>query len=69
MTPTKVKIKTYSVRKYGDRGFSVTLPKVWIDDTGARDGDSIDVFRDTEDRLILELSPRKQRGSRKEAAR
>jgi len=48
-----VKIKCYSIRQEGKRGTVIGLPKVWTDDTGLKPGDKIDIYRDSEDRLIL----------------
>lgn len=48
-----VKIKTYQVGKRGQRGYMLSLPKVWIDDVGLLPGDKLDVYRDADDRLII----------------
>ena len=47
-----VKIKEYRIRR-ADRGQTITLPAVWTDDLRLAPGDRVEVFRDTEDRLIL----------------
>lgn len=47
-----VKIKEYRIRR-ADRGQTITLPAVWTDDLRLSPGDRVQVFRDTEDRLIL----------------
>jgi len=33
---------------------SITLPKVWLDDLGLTQGERLDMFRDENDRLIIE---------------
>ena len=48
-----VKIKEYKIQQQGDRGRVITIPKVWIDDHDLQFGDSIQFYRDEEDRLIL----------------
>lgn len=52
--PTLVKIKVYKVHKCGVRGKSVALPPVWTDDLGLVPGDKLDVYRDVNDRLVIE---------------
>lgn len=41
-----VKIKSVKVRKNGERGFTVSLPQVWVSDLCLKAGDKLDVFRD-----------------------
>jgi AbrB family looped-hinge helix DNA binding protein len=48
-----IKIKTYKISKAGNRGLKLTLPSAWTDDLGLKSGDRLDVYRDTEDRLII----------------
>lgn len=47
-----VKIRSYKVRKSG-RGMVITLPVEWTGDLKLQPGDTLDLFRDTENRLIL----------------
>jgi bifunctional DNA-binding transcriptional regulator/antitoxin component of YhaV-PrlF toxin-antitoxin module len=59
-----VKIKIYKIQQSGLRGNQITLPKVWIDDQMLSPGDQIDIYRDSEDRLILigkKSTPKKSR--------
>jgi hypothetical protein len=51
-----VKIKTYSIRKNGERGLMLQLPAVWARDLALKAGDSLDVYRDTENKLIIVAS-------------
>ena len=51
-TAALVKIKSYRIRQSG-RGLTITLPSIWTDDLSLSPKDRLDVFRDTEDRLIL----------------
>jgi len=53
-----VKIKSYVVRRAGARGLVISLPAVWIDDLGLAQGDRLDIYRDTEDRLIIVAAPK-----------
>jgi hypothetical protein len=53
-----VKIKSYSVGFSGRRGFVLTLPRVWLNDLDLQPGDKLDVFRDTQDRLIIQKAIR-----------
>ena len=48
-----IKIKTYKIQPQGIRGKAISLPKVWLDDLNLQPGDTIDFYRDAEDRLIL----------------
>jgi len=48
-----VKIKTYKLQRKGLRGVMVSLPKVWVDDLLLSPGDTIEVYRDDLDHLIL----------------
>ena len=48
-----VKIKSFSIGKRTLSGLVVTLPKVWVEDLKLTPGDTIDFYRDEEDRLIL----------------
>jgi len=48
-----VKIKEYKVRDSGLRGCVVTLPQLWLKDLGLSGGDSIMIYRDEDDRLVL----------------
>ena len=50
------KIKTYKVGKKGNRGLTITVPKVWSYDHNIKSGDVISVYRsqiEGEDVLIL----------------
>jgi len=49
-----IKIKSYKVQQHGLRGVRIALPKVWVEDHQLRPGDRIDIYRDEEDRLILQ---------------
>lgn len=48
-----IKIDCNKIHKYGKRGYSITVPKVWIGDHGLDAGDLIDLYRDKRGRLIL----------------
>jgi len=48
-----IKIKTYKLQRKGIRGVMVSLPKVWVDDLHLAPGDTIEVYRDDLDHLIL----------------
>ena len=47
-----IKIKAYKIQSQGPSK-TISLPKVWTDDLDLRKDDTIDVYRDEEDRLIL----------------
>ena len=57
INPAAVKLKSYAVSQAG-RGLKVTLPVDWIRDMGLVKGDRLELFRDTEDRLII-VPPKK----------
>jgi hypothetical protein len=56
-----VRIKTYRIGQKGKRGFSLSIPKAWMEDHGINAGDAVDLFQDTEGDLILR--PRKIEGA------
>lgn len=49
-----IKIGTYKLRKAGARGAVLQIPAVWMSDVGAKPKDRLDIFRDENDRLIIE---------------
>jgi antitoxin component of MazEF toxin-antitoxin module len=49
-----VKINQYKLRPSGARGLLVSLPRSWYEEVGLSKGDTVDVYRDNEGRLILE---------------
>lgn len=51
-----IKIKSYKVRRDGLRGMVISLPKVWAEDQQLKAGDRIDIYRNTEDQLIIVCS-------------
>jgi len=60
------KVREYKLRKTSDRGSSITIPNVFITDTGIKNGDIIDVYRDNvlgREALIL-IPQRKKRNDR-----
>jgi len=48
-----VKIKEYKIQKHGSRGITITLPKVWVEDNRLDFGDTVEIYRDIDNRLIL----------------
>lgn len=53
MTTTEVKIRTYRVSRWGERGFIVSIPAVWAKDVHLQPGDRVAMYRDIGDRLII----------------
>lgn len=56
MEATLVKIAEYKLRQYGERGVSVSLPRVFALDNGLEFGDTMELFRgnvDGKDALII----------------
>ena len=53
MINNAVKIKTFKIGRRGARGYTLTLPKIWLDDNALEPGDQLDVYRDNENRLII----------------
>jgi len=56
----KVKVQSYKVQKKGMRGHVITLPTSWTDDLRLRPGDRVDIYRDEEDRLILQACKKEE---------
>jgi hypothetical protein len=50
---TMVKIKSYKAALRGKRGIVISLPPVWIDDNEIKSGDTLSVYRDSLDRLVI----------------
>jgi len=48
-----IKIKSYKISKRGLRSFAVSLPAIWIRDMDLQPGDSVDIYRNENDELIL----------------
>jgi bifunctional DNA-binding transcriptional regulator/antitoxin component of YhaV-PrlF toxin-antitoxin module len=63
MLKQAVKIKTYKVGKRGSRGYVLSLPKVWLEDVQMHEGDLVEVFRDTDNRLIIVRSENQDQGA------
>ena len=47
------KIKSYEIKNKPKNRIQFQIPTAWIKDMNLKEGDSIDVYRDEEDRLIL----------------
>ena len=60
--PTAVRIKTFTITKRGERQMQITLPRIWIEEHGLKEGDAVDLLKDTEDRLII-MPARKLQGA------
>lgn len=48
-----LKHSTVTVRRYGDRGFDVTVPSAWVEESGLKAGDKVDLFIDTVTRALV----------------
>jgi hypothetical protein len=46
------KIAEFKIRKYGLRGFQISIPRIWVNDNELNDGDKIPVFREGETLII-----------------
>lgn len=51
--PTAVRLKFFQITNRGDHQMQITLPRNWIREQGLKVGDSIELLKDTENRLIL----------------
>ena len=60
MTPVAVKIKSYPITKKVVKQVQITLPLPWVKEMNLKVGDSVDLYRDTEDRLIITTGKRKE---------
>ena len=50
-----VKIKSVEVKKIkAGCGFAIGLPYSWVSDVKLGPGDTVDIYRDVEDRLVIE---------------
>ena len=49
----EIKVKEYRITRQGWRGYSLPIPKIWVEDNQLDKGDSIEFFRDERNRLIL----------------
>jgi len=48
-----VKVRSYTMSKNGARGAKISLPPEWVQDMGLVAGSKIDIYRDSQDRLII----------------
>ncbi len=48
-----IKIKSYKIQKRGIRGFSISVPPVWLLNNGLESGDKVMTFMDEQNRLLL----------------
>ena len=48
-----IKIKFFKVNKRNLRQFQPTIPQNWIEEVGLKEGDRVNLLRDSEDRLIF----------------
>ena len=48
-----IKHSTVTVRKYGERGFDMSLPAAWVEESGLGPGDKIDLFIDAGTRSLV----------------
>lgn len=51
----RVRVKRITFRRNGKQGFPVQLPQQWCQDVGLQIGGTVDVFRTTDDKLIIEF--------------
>ena len=58
-----VKVRSYKLTRRGLRGLSISLPSAWTQDLRLQPGDSIEVFRTTDDQLILKATRLERVGS------
>lgn len=49
----EVKVARVNVRKYGGRGYELSLPRVWVEDLKLESGDEIDIYRTDNDELVI----------------
>ncbi len=48
-----IKHSTVSVRKYGERGFDITIPPAWVEEAGLKAGDKIDLYIEADTRALV----------------
>lgn len=51
--PTAIKIRSFRISKRGERQLQITVPREWVEEQGLSEGDSVDLMKDTENRLII----------------
>lgn len=51
--PTAIRLKSFRINKRGVHQLQITIPRIWIDEQGLQEGDTVDLMKDTEDRLII----------------
>lgn len=52
-----LKVKTYRLRRSGDRGVIVQIPTAYCEEVGLGPTDSVDLYRDSKDPSALVLKP------------
>jgi phosphate uptake regulator len=63
MIPTAVKIKLYKLGEGAKRQFNIKLPQIWMDEHRLKPGDSVDLLKDIEGRLIIIPGDRQEQES------
>lgn len=51
--PAAVKIKSFKINRRNERQLQITVPREWMEEHGLREGDSVDLMKDTDNRLII----------------
>ena len=52
-----VKIKRFRVERQDVTRIPLTLPPVWVADVGLKQGDVLEVYRTTDDKLVISRIP------------
>jgi len=64
--PTAVRIKSFKINKRGAHQMQITIPRIWLEENGLKEGDSIDLMKDVTDRLIIVPGDRQEQESGRE---
>lgn len=47
------KIGISKIRRYGKRGFEITLPRIWVTDNGLKIENIVNIYREDGEKLII----------------
>ena len=59
-----VKVHRYKLAQRGKSGYSLSIPSVWVEDNDLQPGDVINVFRDANNRLVLQIEKKSKKSTK-----
>ena len=57
----EIRVTRIHLRKYADRGYQISIPRVYVDDLGLDHGDEMDVYRTENGELVIRPAASQQK--------